>query len=64
MRTVEELLKEKVDRNDMTTEEVKAFNNYWFKVYEAEGFSKVYCSPFDVNYKQYWTSTTIKRNGE
>lgn len=64
MRTIEELLKENVDRTDMTTEEVKAFNYYWFEVYEADGFSKALCSPFDVNYRLYWTRTTLKRNGE
>lgn len=47
MRTIEELLKLGVYREDMTVEEEKIFVNYWFDKYESEGFSKVFCSPFD-----------------
>ena len=47
MRLVEELLKQNIDREDMTPEELKAFINYWFDKYEQEGFSKVFCSPYN-----------------
>lgn len=46
MRTIEELLKLGVYREDMTEEEEKIFVNYWFDKYESEGFAKVFCSPY------------------
>lgn len=47
MRTIEELLKENILREDMTIEEEKLFVNYWFNKYESEGFAKVFCSPYE-----------------
>ena len=34
MRTIEELLNDKVDRDDMSREEEELFVNYWFSKYE------------------------------
>ena len=46
MRTIEELLKNNINRDDMTKEEEKLFVDYWFNKYESEGFVKVFCSPY------------------
>jgi len=48
MRTVKELFEKHIQREDMTTEEHIAFINYWFDKYEKEGFSKVFCSPYQL----------------
>ena len=45
MRTIEELLR--IERNELEPEEEKLVVDYWFNKYEAEGFAKVFCSPFD-----------------
>lgn len=45
MRTIEELLS--IERNELESEEEKLVVDYWFNKYEAEGFAKVFCSPFD-----------------
>lgn len=52
MRTIGELLKENILREDMTKEEEKLFINYWFDKYESEGFSKVFCSPYEFTDKE------------
>lgn len=47
MRTIEELLKDNIQREEMTEDEHVTFVDYWFDKYEKEGFSKVFCSPYD-----------------
>lgn len=52
MRTIEELLKLNINRDDMTKEEEKLFVDYWFNRYESEGFAKVFCSPYEFTDKE------------
>ncbi len=47
MRTVQELIAQQIDHDDMTQEEGLAFTNYWFDKYEAEGFAQVFCTPYE-----------------
>ena len=48
MRTIEELAA--LDsRETMTWEEEHAFVDYCFNLYEAEGFAKVFCSPYEAD---------------
>lgn len=49
MRTVEELLKNNVYREEMSFGEHLAFVNYWFDKYENEGFCDTFESPFDLS---------------
>lgn len=49
MRTINELFNSDIFREEMTHEEEIAFVDYWFDKYEAEGFSKVFCSPYDID---------------
>ena len=55
MRTINELIGDKIDRDDMTFEEEKLFVNYWFDKYEESGFDAIFQSP----YEQY-----ASKNGE
>lgn len=55
MRTIEELLNDKVNRDDMSREEEELFVNYWFSKYEESGFDTIFQSP----YEQY-----AEKNGE
>lgn len=48
MRSIEELLKNNIDRSDMTEEEEYAFVEYWFKKYAEGGFCETFQSPFDI----------------
>lgn len=48
MRSIEELLKNNIDRSDMTEEEEYAFVEYWFKKYAEAGFCETFQSPFDI----------------
>ena len=48
MKTWEELLKEYPEcRSEMSEERERAFVNECFKLYEAEGFAKVFWSPYE-----------------
>lgn len=42
MRTVEELIRDKIERMDMTEQEERAFVEYWFKEYEKTGFNETF----------------------